>query len=98
LRGLLDRAGEAAGFSPDVSYETNLLPRLRELVGYGLGVALVARSVAEAPGRPVTEAPGRPVTVHPVLPAPIDRPVGLLWPRDRPLTPAGRRCEQFLIG
>ncbi|HEY1970431.1 MAG TPA: LysR family transcriptional regulator [Pseudonocardia sp.] len=88
LRALLDRVGAAAGFSPIVRYETNLLPQLRELVGYGLGVALVARSVAEAPGRPVT--------VHPVLPAPIDRPVGLLWPRHRPLTPAARRCHQFL--
>lgn len=88
LRGLLDRAAEPAGFTPRVRYETNIVPQLRELVGHNLGVALVARSVAEAPGPPVT--------VHPVLPEPIDRPVGLLHLRDRPLGPAARHCHRFL--
>jgi DNA-binding transcriptional LysR family regulator len=88
LRRLLDRACASAGFSPRVCYETNILPQLRELVSYGLGVALVARSVAEAPGRSVS--------VHRVLPTPIDRPVGLLWPKDRPLGPAAQRCRTFL--
>jgi DNA-binding transcriptional LysR family regulator len=73
-----------------VRYETNIVPQVRELVSHGLGVALLARSVAEAPGRPVV--------VHPVLPAPIDRPVGLLHLVARPLGPAAQRCHAFLAG
>ncbi|MDT7671898.1 LysR family transcriptional regulator [Pseudonocardia sp. Cha107L01] len=90
LRRLLDQACAAAGFTPRVRYETNIVPQVRELVSHGLGVALLARSVAEAPGRPVV--------VHPVLPAPIDRPVGLLHLVDRPLGPAAQRCHVFLAG
>jgi len=90
LRRLLDQACAAAGFTPRVRYETNIVPQVRELVSHGLGVALLARSVAEAPGRPVA--------VHPVLPAPIDRPVGLLHLTDRPLGPAAERCHTWLAG
>jgi DNA-binding transcriptional LysR family regulator len=90
LRRLLDAACAAAGFTPRVRYETNIVPQVRELVSHGLGVALLARSVAEAPGRPVA--------VHPVLPTPIDRPVGLLHLTDRPLGPAAERCHAWLAG
>jgi DNA-binding transcriptional LysR family regulator len=89
LRRLLDAACAAAGFTPRVRYETNIVPQVRELVSHGLGVALLARSVAESPGRPVS--------VHPVRPAPIDRPVGLLHRADRPLGEAAGRCRSFLI-
>jgi DNA-binding transcriptional LysR family regulator len=89
LRRRLDRAAARAGFTPRVRYETTILPQLRELVGHGLGVALVARSVAEAPGPPVS--------VHPVLPEPLDRPVGLLHHAERPLSPATRRCRDLLL-
>ena len=87
LRTVLHRHAEAAGFTPRVPFETTNLPRLRDLVAHGLGVALVARSVAEAPGPPVV--------VHPVAPAPILRPVGLLH-RD-PLGPAAAACRAFLL-
>ena len=50
LRTVLHRHAAAAGFTPHVPFETTSLPRLRDLVAHGLGVALVARSVAEAPG------------------------------------------------
>lgn len=89
LRRRLDEACAAAGFTPTVRYETTIVPQLRELVSHGLGVALLARSIAEAPGPPVV--------VHPVSPSPISRPVGLLHLRDRPLGPAARRCHRFLI-
>lgn len=88
LRTRLDEACAAAGFSPTVRYETTIVPQLRELVSHGLGVALLARSIADAPGPPVA--------VHPVSPTPISRPVGLLWLRDRPLGHAARRCQLFL--
>lgn len=88
LRRRLDDACAAAGFTPTVRYETTIVPQLRELVSHGLGVALLARSVAEVPGPPVA--------VHPVAPSPISRPVGLLHLRDRPLGPAARHCHRFL--
>ncbi|WP_037080218.1 LysR family transcriptional regulator [Pseudonocardia spinosispora] len=88
LRRRLDDACAAAGFAPTVRYETTIVPQLRELVSHGLGVALLARSVAEAPGPQVA--------VHPISPSPISRPVGVLHLRDRPLGPAARRCHRFL--
>src|SRR6478672_6010798 len=72
LRQVLDRHAAAAGFTPHAPFETTSLPRLRDLVAHGLGVALVARSVAEAPGPPVV--------AHPVAPEPVLRPVALLHP------------------
>jgi DNA-binding transcriptional LysR family regulator len=88
LRRFLDQACAAAGFQPTVRYETTSVSQLRDLVSHGLGVALLARSTAESPGRPVS--------VHPVLPTPIERPVGLLRLRDRSLAPAAQRCHDFL--
>ncbi|MBO0850581.1 MAG: LysR family transcriptional regulator [Pseudonocardia sp.] len=90
LREILDRACASAGFAPRVRFESTGVHQLRELVGHGLGVALLARSIAESPGRPVS--------THSILPAPIQRPVGLLRPRDRPLGPAAQRCHTFLAG
>ena len=87
LRGLLDRHATAAGFTPHVPFETTSLPRLRDLVAHGLGVALVARSVAEAPGPPVV--------VHAVAPEPIPRPVALM--HRPPLGPAAAACRAFLL-
>ncbi len=88
LRRILDRACAAAGFRPHVRYESTSVGQLRELVSHGLGVALLARSVADSPGPPVS--------AHPVLPEPIDRPVGLLRLRDRPHEPAAQHCHDFL--
>ena len=87
LRALLDRHAAAAGFIPHVPFETTSLPRLRDLVAHGLGVALVARSVAEAPGPPVV--------VHAVAPEPIPRPVALM--HRPPLGPAAAACRAFLL-
>lgn len=89
LRRILDRLAAAAGFTPKVPFESANLARLRDLVAHGLGVALVARSVAEAPGRPVA--------VHTVDPEPVWRPVGVLHYGERPLGPAAEACRAFLI-
>lgn len=88
LRGILHRLADAAGFTPHVPFETTNLPQLRDLVAHGLGVALVARSVAEGPGRPVV--------VHAVAPERVWRPVGVLHHGGRALSPAARRCREFL--
>ena len=87
LRAILDRHAGTAGFTPHVPFETTSLPRLRDLVAHGLGVALVARSVAEAPGPPVV--------VHEVAPERIWRPVGLM--HRAPLGPAAAACRTFLL-
>jgi DNA-binding transcriptional LysR family regulator len=89
LRGILDRLADEAGFSPTVPFDATNLAQLRDLVAHGLGVALLARSVAEAPGPPVS--------VHAVRPNPVWRPVGLLHHRDRPLGAAAHACREFLL-
>jgi DNA-binding transcriptional LysR family regulator len=89
LRAVLDRLAGAAGFTPHVPFETTNLPQLRDLVAHGLGVALVARSVAEAPGPPVA--------VHSVEPGPVWRPVGVLHHIGRPLAAAARACREALL-
>lgn len=89
LRAVLDRLAGAAGFSPRVPFESTNLARLRDLVAHGLGVALVARSVAESPGPAVT--------VHSVAPEPVWRPVGLLHHRERSLGAAAEACRAFLV-
>lgn len=90
LRAILDRLAGAAGFTPRVPFETTNLPQLRDLVAHGLGVALVARSVAETPGPPVV--------VHAVDPGPVWRPVGVLHHNGRPLPAAARACRDLLRG
>jgi DNA-binding transcriptional LysR family regulator len=90
LRAILDRLAAEAGFTPHVPFESTHLPRLRDLAAHGLGVALVARSVAEAPGPPVA--------MHGVDPGPQLRPVGLLHRADIPLGAAAEACRAFLAG
>lgn len=50
LRKLLIDAGAEAGFRPRITVESNEIPRLRTMVARGLGVALLPRSAALAPG------------------------------------------------
>jgi DNA-binding transcriptional LysR family regulator len=89
LRAILDRLAAAAGFTPRVQFEGTNLPRLRDLVAHGLGVALLARSVAEGPGAPLA--------VHSVAPEPVWRPVGLLHHGERDLGPAALACRAVLL-
>jgi LysR family transcriptional regulator, transcription activator of glutamate synthase operon len=90
LRTLLDAAGAAAGFTPQVRLETHSATSIRELVAAGLGVALIAASAARAPGRPVA-------TRHPDL-AVRHPPIGVIHYRDRRLSPAARACRAALLG
>ena len=50
LRELLSTAATAAGFEPHIALESNESRRIRSLVSRGLGVAILPRSDAEAPG------------------------------------------------
>jgi LysR family transcriptional regulator, transcription activator of glutamate synthase operon len=89
LRALLDAAAHRAGFRPDVRFETHSPGSIRELVNAGLGVALVAQSVADAPGPPVGVHQPQPAEAHP--------PIALIRRRDRPLSPAARQLSDELI-
>ncbi len=88
LRALLNAATAACGFQPSVPFESHSPSSVRELVGAGLGVALLARSAAEAPGPPVNVHDVRPAVAHPR--------VGLIHHRDRRLTPAAQACQRHL--
>jgi LysR family transcriptional activator of glutamate synthase operon len=90
LRAILDAAGAAAGFEPRVQFATHSAASIRELVGAGLGVALMARSAAEAPGRPVVVRVPEQSPAHP--------PAALIRHRDRKPTPAAEACRRHLIG
>lgn len=89
LRRILEQTAGAAGFAPDVPFETTDLQRIRGLVSNGLGVALVARSIAAGPGPPVI--------ARSLSPEPIYRAIGLIQLSDHRLTPAAAACQQVLI-
>jgi LysR family transcriptional regulator, transcription activator of glutamate synthase operon len=89
LRQILDDAARAAGFVPNVQFETHSAAAIRELVAAGLGVALLARSAAERAGPPIITRTPHPAVEHP--------PIGLLHHRDRRLSPAARACRTHLI-
>lgn len=55
LRRALAAASAAAGFSPHIVCESGNLTTIRALVAEGMGVAILPRSVADAPGRAVAE-------------------------------------------
>lgn len=88
LRRILDQAAVADGFTPKVRFETTSLTRMRGLVSNGLGVALLAESVAGGEGPPVQ--------VH-ELAEPIERAIALIHRVDRPVDPATRACIHHLL-
>ncbi|WP_052311899.1 MULTISPECIES: LysR family transcriptional regulator [unclassified Actinoplanes] len=90
LRWILDDAARTAGFAPRVQFETHSPRSIRELVAAGLGVALLARSVAE-------QEQGPAITVRHLHAPPAHPPIGVIHHRDRPLTPAVQACRHCLL-
>jgi DNA-binding transcriptional LysR family regulator len=88
LRAILDAAAAEAGMQLRVPFETHSPQSIRELVSAGLGVALLARSVACSLGPPVAIIPLTEPLPHP--------PVGLIHHRDRRLTPAAQAFRRHL--
>jgi LysR family transcriptional regulator, transcription activator of glutamate synthase operon len=88
LHAILLDAAAAAGFTPHIPFQTHSPASIRELVAAGLGVALLAGSAARGPGPEVAVHPLRPSLAHP--------PIGLIWARNRPLSPAARAWQQQL--
>ena len=80
LRELLFAAGREAHFVPRVTLESNESHRIRQLVGRGLGVAILPRSDADGPGADVAVAS----LVEPSL----RRDVTLAWRAGRRRAPA----------
>lgn len=80
LRELLIGAGAHAGFQPTIRLESNESGRIRRLVARGMGVAILPRSDAVAPGAEVAVV----ALVDPRL----SRDITLAWRQDRRHQPA----------
>ena len=80
LRELLFSAGRDAQFEPRITLESNEAPRIRTLVSRGLGVAILPRSEAMAPGAEVV--------VKPLTGPSLRRDITLAWRAGRRLSPA----------
>ena len=80
LRELLFSAARTAGFQPRVTLESNESGRIRRLVSRGMGVAILPRSDAVAPGAEVSVA----ALVDP----PLARDITLAWREGRRHPPA----------
>jgi DNA-binding transcriptional LysR family regulator len=88
LRRAVEVAARAAGFEPHARFETNELTRVIALVGRGLGVSAVTRSVAEAAGEELVAVRLRPA---------LRRQVGLVWRAGGHPTPAANAFLQHVI-
>ncbi|HEY0753533.1 MAG TPA: LysR family transcriptional regulator [Ktedonobacteraceae bacterium] len=88
LRAILQQKAMAAGFVPRISFESGDLGTIRSLVAEGLGIALLTRSVAEAPGRKVI-----PLSFSPY---PLWRIILLAWHTRISHTSAATACLDFM--
>jgi DNA-binding transcriptional LysR family regulator len=80
LRELLEAAGRHAGFQPKIKLESNESGRIRRLVSRGMGVAILPRSDAIAPGADVA--------VVALIEPSLSRDITLAWRQDRRHPPA----------
>jgi LysR family transcriptional regulator, transcription activator of glutamate synthase operon len=80
LRELLFSAARAAGFQPRVRLESNESQRIRRIVSRGMGVAILPRSDAIAPGAEVAVAA--------LIDPPLARDITLAWREGRRHPPA----------
>jgi LysR family transcriptional activator of glutamate synthase operon len=82
IREAVRQAALAAGFEPRIGFETREVARARAIVAAGLGVAVLPRSDAEAPGPAVRIAKlGAPTLTH---------RISLCWRRGKRHAPAAR--------
>jgi DNA-binding transcriptional LysR family regulator len=82
LRRIVVLGARAAGFEPQLAFESSELPRIRAMAARGLGVALLPVSEAEHAGPPVAVVPVR----RPAL----ARDVTMAWRARRRHSPAAR--------
>jgi LysR family transcriptional regulator, transcription activator of glutamate synthase operon len=87
LRQLTDELWAEDGIRPDIVFEATEIPTMEGLVAAGFGVAVV----------PVPRDRGDGKVVHvPLTNVGAKREVGLVWGRDRALSPPGERFVTFL--
>ena len=87
LRQLTDELWAEENVHPDIVFEASEIPTVEGLVAAGFGVAVV----------PVPRDAGGSKTVHiPLSNAGAKREVGLVWDRDRALSPPAERFADFL--
>lgn len=82
IREAVARAALAAGFAPRIAFEVHELARTRAIVAAGLGVAILPRSDAQAPGPAVA-------AVELVRPA-LTHAISLAWRAGRQHSPAAQ--------
>lgn len=89
LRHTIIERSRAAGFAPRILFESGELSTIRSLVAEGLGISILPRSVAEAPGRAIAivsldPSPARTVLLawHPHIPHTPDVAAFLSFIRD----------------
>lgn len=88
LRHTVIQRSLVAGFTPRILFESGELGTIRSLVAEGLGVSVLPRSVAEAPGREVA--------VVSLGPTPPVRTVLLAWPAKVYRAPAAAAFLSFI--
>lgn len=88
LRSILLQSAQAAGFTPHILFESGELGTIRSLVAEGLGIALLPRLVAEAPGREIA--------LVSFVPDPPMRTILLAWHTGVYHTPATTACLAFM--
>ena len=89
LRELLMSSAADAGFEPRIALESNESRRIRSLVSHGLGVAILPRSDAEAPGAAVA--------VSDLVDPPLTRDVTLASRAERRLSPAAEAFQLIAL-
>ncbi|WP_296389351.1 LysR family transcriptional regulator [Williamsia sp.] len=89
MRRILEELCAEADFRPDITFESSELGTVAGLVGAGLGVAVL----------PIEDAPQVPtsVSVIPLAGSQTWREIGVIWQRDRPLSPAAARFRDFVV-
>lgn len=88
LRSILFQSTLVAGFTPHILFESGELGTIRSLVAEGLGIALLPRLVAEAPGRAIA--------LVSFIPTPPTRTILLAWHPQVYHTPATAACLAFM--
>jgi DNA-binding transcriptional LysR family regulator len=88
LRRAIVQSSAAAGFTPRIMFESGDLGTIRSLVAEGLGVSVLPRSVAEAPGKEIV--------IVPLGPPPLTRTVLLAWHADYYHSPAAAAFLSFI--
>jgi DNA-binding transcriptional LysR family regulator len=88
IRAIVGRAAGAAGFPPQIAFEAGEVSRVRAIVAEGLGVAVLPRSDAHAPG-PAVHAVA-------VSDATFVHRVSVAWRADRRHAPGARRLLDLM--